>query len=150
MNRFALFLLPILTACVATGDVVRDQNTFVTDGPLPEIYVEGTAQPFVLRPGLTLPAQRNVGWGGKVFSFRWLESGGELPYSPLPGSDELVYPNIALVGDTDDPREAFVVIQVVCRGGYDPAMTYSTAMPPRYTSTGEWVFDVDGSACDWD
>ena len=148
MRRFALCLLPILAACVATGEAERSQDTLVTDGPLPEISVDGTAEPFVLRPGLTLPALRTVSWGGQAFTFRWLANGGELPYSPPPGSDDLIYPNMAFVGGTDDPRAAFIVVQVVCRGGYDPAMSYSIAMPPRFSLTGEWVFDVDGSPCD--
>jgi hypothetical protein len=152
MRGLLICLLPLLAACDATtapGDAIT-----VTEGAMPDITVEGEAATFALRPGLTLPATRDIVWNGKVFTFRWLANAGEYPYPPPPPIPDMpmppmedVYPAIALVGGTEDPREAFVVKEIGCFGGFDPGTGLTIGMPPRYAATGEWVFDV-GSSCD--
>lgn len=129
-----------------------DGTALVTEGPMPEIDIDGAASAFVLRPGVALPPPRAITWGGRGLTLRLVPQGGPLPYPPpppLPGEvvQEVIYPNVVLIGGTEDPREAFVVQEVWCRGGYDPAASYAIPRPARHT-TGEWVFDVGGSLCD--
>jgi hypothetical protein len=149
MRCVLLALLPLLAACAAETVPLPADALLVADDPLSGIDVSGEGGAFTLRPGLTLPPAEEVVWNGQVFSFRWLEGGGELPYPPPPPLpdmpagfvDELIYPSIALVGGTEDPRAAFVVSEIRCGGGAEAAMSYSISMPPRYTPTGEWVFE---------
>jgi hypothetical protein len=154
MRPLLFCLLPILAACAGEAPPTSFDPVLVADRAMPDISVEGEAATFALRPGLNVPEARDMARNGKVFSFRWLESGGEFPYPPPPPdpdmafpAPELIYPNIALVGGTEDPREAFIVKEIACGGGYDPTTGYSISMPPRYAPTGEWVFEIS-ARCD--
>jgi hypothetical protein len=154
MRSVVVCLLPLLAACADATTGASGNPDPAADGRMHEISVEGTAAQFVLRPGLTLPEAQEITWNGKVFSFRFLENAGELPYPPpLPDPDmpllpfELVYPNIAIVGGTEDPREAFIVKEIACAGGFEPTPGLSIAKPPRYPVSGEWVFEIS-ARCD--
>lgn len=149
MRRVLPVLLLLLAACAPETGPLPADPVLVADDPLSGIDVSGEEGVFTLRSGLTLPPTEEVVWNGQTFTFRWLEGGGELPYPPPPPLPDLpagfveepIYPGIALVGGTEDPRAAFVVSEIRCGGGYEPAVSYSISTPPRYTPTGEWVFE---------
>jgi hypothetical protein len=163
-----ILILTVLLAVCSAGDLAPEpdhthlgppQPEYVAidplpgiraDGPMPEVIVEGAPSGWMLRPGLTLPEPRDIVWNGDSYTLRWIEDGGEAPYPPLPGSADPgpTYPNVVLIGGTDDPARALVVRLIACSGGYDAGMTHAIPMPPRHAPTGDWVFDVNASRCD--